>query len=54
MSIKCSILRASRTPTPAARPGRAAGRGKPSPQDQETATVLYQQLAFDVADDVQD
>jgi hypothetical protein len=45
-------LRASRTPTQSDRPGRSARRGKPSPQDQETAAVLCEQLAFgDVAGD---
>lgn len=42
-----ALLRASRTPTPAARPGRSARPGKPSPQDKETAAALYEQLAFD-------
>jgi hypothetical protein len=51
-----ALLRASRTPTPVARPGSSARRGKPSPQDQEAAAELYEQLAFggDVGEDQDD
>lgn len=47
-----ALLRASRAPARPVQPGRAARVGKPSPADQEAATVLYEQLVF--ADVVQE
>lgn len=54
LSLK-ALLRTSRTPAGPVQPARAERSGRPSPQDQETAAALYEQLAFlNVADDVQD
>jgi hypothetical protein len=56
-----ALLRSSRLPAGSARAARAARAGEPSPADQATATVLYEQLQFadpadpaDVDDDGQE
>ncbi|WP_235002748.1 MobF family relaxase [Actinacidiphila paucisporea] len=53
-----ALVRASRTPAGPVQLARAAPAGKPSPQDQESAVAVYEQLQFadpaDVDDDGQE